>query len=252
MADSAPEYAVDALDRAIRGRGTATRRGAAAGGGAAHLDEDSAAKLGDAAFSLPSLSFKFRAPSFLGNRSRWVLFILLLGVATLALFLAWDMVKVTSATEGEEWVWPPILTLIVAAVAVGFAFAAVMGFGEVDLSTSIGEAPAAAASGLKVSTTVPPDNATDSDANAQIEATFSEAIDPASLTSASFLLRRSTDRVLVAGTVSTDTDGVTGRLAPSAALEAKTGYEVEITTAVKTKSGTPLATAKKWTFTTAG
>jgi len=251
MADSAPEYAVDALDRAIRGRGTAARAGGATGGGAADLDEGGAAELGGAAFTLPSLTFKFRAPSFLGNRSRWVLFILLLGIATFALFLAWDMVRTTSTTDGGEWVWPPILTLIVAVFALGFAFAAVMGFGEVDLSTSIGEAPAGSTPGLEVSATVPPDKARDVEVDAQIEATFSGAIDPASLTSASFVCRGLTDRVLVAGTVTTDTDGATGRLQPTAALEAGTGYEVEITTAVKTASGKPLAAVKKWTFTTA-
>lgn len=237
MADSAPEYAVDALGKAIAARAATPPRGGERG-------------FGESAFTLPSLSFKFKAPSFLRKWSRWVLFVLLLVVATLALILAWDMVNKTSDSDGAEWVWPPIMTLIVAAFALGFAFATVMGFGEVELSTSIGDVASGSGDGLAVSTTVPPDKATGIGVDVEIDATFSEAIDPASLTAASFVLRKQTEATPVPSSVSTESDGKTGRLKPAAALQASSVYEVEITTAVKSASGTALAAAKKWTFTT--
>ena len=263
MADSGPDYAVDALDRALHAResapfGAGQRRGGGSGRPSSELAEDPAAE----ALTLPSLNFKFKAPSFLGNRSRWALFVLLVGVAVLALVLAWDMVKTAARDAGGEWVVPPTFTLIVAALALAFAFAAVMGFGEVDLSTSIGEgtaeagkgtaeAPAREAGGLAIRGTVPPDKATGIGVDVQVEATFSEAVDAATLSSANFVLRREGSRAPVPASVALDADTTTGRLKPTTPLLASTSYEVEITKAIKARSGAALAAVRKWSFTTA-
>lgn len=267
MAGSAPDYAVDALDRALQARDSAAvetrpRRGAARGAPGGRPSSELAEGSAPEALTLPSLNFKFKAPSFLGTRSRWVLFILLVGVAVLALVLAWDMVKTAARDAGGEWVVPPTFTLVVAALALAFAFAAVMGFGEVDLSTSIGEGtaeagkepakkPAGAGAGLAIRGTVPPDDATGIGVDVQVEATFSEAIDPGTLSSATFVLRRVGSRAPVPASVALDADTTTGRLIPTAPLLAGTSYEVEISKAVRARSGAALAAARTWDFTTA-
>jgi hypothetical protein len=248
MADSAPEFAVEALATAIRGRDAAARPVGSAGRGTELAPEDGGAA---GAFTLPDLTFKFSSPSFLNRRSRWVLFLGLLLIAPVALLLAWELVQATPDSAGWEWVLPPIMALIVAVFALAFAYATVMGFGNVELSTTIGESEADPTAGPSVKDTVPADKATDVAADVELEATFSEAIDPGSPISSSFVLRRLSDMAAVAATVSRDADGVTGRLKPTAPLEANTTYQAEITTAVRTADGKALAAGKTWTFTTA-
>jgi hypothetical protein len=237
MPDSAPDYAVAALERAIEARGTTPAGGEQA--------------LADGAISLPSLTFRFKAPSFLGDTARWVLFVALLVLALGALLVAWSMVATTRPGGGAEWVWPPIMTLVVAAIAIGFAYAAVMGFGDVDVSTSIGSGGGgdAGKAALTVSSTVPGDGATDIAPDVQLEAVFSEAVDPATLTGATYLLHRVPDGVAVAGSVAAEGETV-GRFTPAAALSAGTAYRAEITTGVKAVSGAALAEKKTWSFTT--
>ena len=248
-ADSAPEFAVEALSRAMEGRGAIARSGVAEPGTATEL-ADGTTTAQQTAITVPSLNFKFRSPNFLSNRSRWVLFVLLIAVAVIALVLAWDMVRATGGSEGVEWIWPPIFTLVVAAIAIACAFADVMGFGSVDLVTSIGESTAATAGGLQVTGTVPEDKATDIAVDVEIEATFSEAIDKATLTSQTFVLRIASDGTAVATTVSSDPDAKTGRLKPAAPLTASTTYSVEITGGVTSATGAALAASKTWSFKT--
>jgi len=247
MADSAPEFAVEALRHATgsRAMGTAPRAhrrraetGLAAGEAGQALE----------GVTLPSLTFRFRSPNFLSARSRWVLFVLLVGVAVLALVLAWDLARsLDSATDPA--VWPAVFTLVVAALALAFAFADVMGFGEVDLSTSIGQSEAAAA-GPRVTATVPEDGSTGIDPAVQVELTFSEPIDAATLTATTLICRRADDRTPVAGSVTTSDDGSTGRFAPAASLIAGTAYEMELTGGVRSVAGT-FVEPRTWTFTTA-
>jgi hypothetical protein len=247
MADSAPEFAVEALRHATESRamgaaprapGRGTEAGLAAG------DAGQALK----GVTLPSLTFRFRSPNFLSARSRWVLFVLLVGVAVLALVLAWDLARnLDSATDPA--VWPAVFTLVVAALALAFAFADVMGFGVVDLSTSIGESEAAPAA-PRVTATVPEDGATDIDRAVQVEVTFSDPIDAATLTVTTLICRQADDRTPVAGSVTTDDDGLTGRFAPAVPLLAGRAYEMELTGGVRSVAGASVE-PRTWTFTTA-
>lgn len=237
MTDSAPQYALDALDKAIQARGVA-----ASGHGRSAL--------GDGPITLPSLSFKFKAPSFLGNRSRWVLFIGMFAIATFALVVAWQMVESTATSDGAEWVGPPIMTVIVAALALAFGFACVMGFGEVELNTSIGTVESTTGDALTVAETVPSDGADGIGVDVEIEATFSEPVDPTKLTDKTFVLRKRGDAAIVPATVTAEDGKKKGRLKPKANLVPGQAYEAEISKDVTTASGTALAATRMWTFTT--
>lgn len=243
MADSAPEFAIEALDTALKAR--------TAGAEAVRADPRGLGSADAGAVKIPSLTFKFSAPNFLSARSRWVLFLSLDLIAVVALLLAWDMVKSSSTSEGFEWVGPPMLTVVVAGFTLAFAFATVLGFGKVELSSSIGEGQAAPVGGFEVTDPVPPDKGEDVAVDTQLEVTFSEAIDASTLTPDSFKLKNTADGAAVAGTISTDDDKLTGRFAPGNPLAAGTKFEAEITTGLKSANGTALAAAKTWTFTTA-
>jgi hypothetical protein len=247
MADSAPEFAVEALRQATESRAMGAARRAPDPDAQAGFAADDAAQALEGV-ALPSLTFRFRSPNFLSARSRWVLFVLLVGVAVLALVLAWDLARnLESATDPA--VWPAVFTLVVAALALAFAFADVMGFGEVDLSTSIGQSEAAPAAAT-VTASVPEDGATGIDPAVQVEVTFSEAIDAATLTATTLTCRRDDDRTPVAGAVSTSDDGLTGRFVPAAPLLAGTGYEMELKAGVRTVAGASVE-KRTWTFRTA-
>ena len=243
--DSAPEYAIEALDTALKARTAGTTAGPAAGG----ANTRGLGAADTAIVKIPSLTFKFRAPNFLSNRSRWVLFLSLDLIAVAALLIAWDMVKTTADSDGAEWFLPPVLTIIVAGLTLAMAFATVMGYGNVDLSSTVGEGESPAAGGFEVTATVPTDKRQDAPRNTHLEATFSEEVDPATLTAETFKVRTAAG-VAVTGAVSTDDDKVTGRFVPAAELSAGTAYEAEITTGVKSAAGMALAAAKTWTFTT--
>jgi methionine-rich copper-binding protein CopC len=247
MGDSAPDYAVEALRRATESRamGAAPRAAGRAGdAGFAALDAGGALER----VALPSFSFHFRSPNFLSAKSRWVLFVLLLGIAVLALVLAWDLATNLEGT-GDPAGGPAALMLVVAALALAFAFADVMGFGSVDLSTSIGQSEAAAAR-PRVTAKVPEAGSTGIDPAAQVEVTFSEPIDAATLTATTLTCRQKDDGTPVAGSVTTSDDGLTGRFAPADSLLAATTYQMELTGDVRSVAGAfvePLT----WMFTTA-
>lgn len=98
-----------------------------------------------------------------------------------------------------------------------------------------------------VSSTTPAANATNVATNTTVRATFSEAIDPASVTNTSFFLSNGIDNV--AGTLSVT--GSTATFTPAAALSDNTAYTATVTNAVKDLAGNPLATGTSWSFTTA-
>jgi hypothetical protein len=102
-----------------------------------------------------------------------------------------------------------------------------------------------------VTATTPTANATDVAADANTRATFSEAINPATLTTATFTLTRTSDQTPVSAAVSYDPTTRTATLNPSSNLAAGTGYTATLTTAIKDTAGNALTTAKTWTFTTA-
>jgi hypothetical protein len=107
-------------------------------------------------------------------------------------------------------------------------------------------APAAAPT---VTSTSPAAGATSVGASQPVQATFSTAMDPATITSTTFTLRRATGAV--AGAVSYDATTRTATLAPSSALAAGTTYTATVTTGVKSSSGQAMGAARTWTFTTA-
>ena len=97
-----------------------------------------------------------------------------------------------------------------------------------------------------VSSVFPSDTATGVLLNTTISATFSEAMDPTSLTTTSFTV--SGGGGVVAGTVSTSGSATT--FTPTSNLAGSTTYTVTITTAVTDLAGNPLATPYSWSFTT--
>lgn len=83
--------------------------------------------------------------------------------------------------------------------------------------------------------------------SAAISVTFSEAIDPETVTATSFTVRATGD-VAVLGSVSVDADGVT--FTPDAALDPSVEFTATLTTAIKDLAGNPLASAFTWRFRT--
>ncbi|MFA5928207.1 MAG: Ig-like domain-containing protein [Candidatus Margulisiibacteriota bacterium] len=98
-----------------------------------------------------------------------------------------------------------------------------------------------------VNSTIPANAATGVALNTNVNATFSEAMNPATLTSTTFTLRQGV--TLIAGTVSYV--GSVGTLTPASNLAANTTYTATITTGAKDVAGNALAVSKTWSFTTA-
>jgi hypothetical protein len=90
----------------------------------------------------------------------------------------------------------------------------------------------------------PVNGSTDVPVNAVVTATFSEAMDPATLTTATFKVNDGTSDI--PGTV--DYAGNTATFTPSVALAENTVYTATLTTGVKDSSGNPMVTAKVWEF----
>lgn len=99
-----------------------------------------------------------------------------------------------------------------------------------------------------VASTLPQNGATQVAINATVSAVFSESIDPTTLSSTSFMLKRGA--VAVPGTVTLS--GNTAVLTPAANLVNNSEYTATITTAVTDLSGNILLQPKVWTFTTIG
>jgi hypothetical protein len=81
-----------------------------------------------------------------------------------------------------------------------------------------------------------------------ITATFSEAMDPSTITSSAFLLKDKNNNT-VTGTVTYT--GMTATFTPSAGLEPNMIYTATVTTGVKDLAGNPMASDYSWSFTTA-
>ena len=93
----------------------------------------------------------------------------------------------------------------------------------------------------------PLNSASDVATQAAISLTFSEAMDAATLTAATFTLRAA--GAAVAGSVSAG--GNTATFTPAAALAAGTTYTASVSTAAKDVAGNSLVAAHAWSFTTA-
>jgi len=97
-----------------------------------------------------------------------------------------------------------------------------------------------------VSSTVPANAATAVAIGNKLAATFSEAMDPATLTPTTFTLKRGT--TAVPGTVSYS--GVTATFAPNQTLLTGTVYTATVSTGAKALSGKALSANHAWSFTT--
>ena len=99
-----------------------------------------------------------------------------------------------------------------------------------------------------VSSTVPADAATGVSASQNIAATFSEAMNPSTITTVTMTLRRGVTPV--AGTVTYA--GNTATFTPANVLDLNTVYTARVTTGATDVAGNPLANAFVWSFTTGG
>jgi methionine-rich copper-binding protein CopC len=105
-----------------------------------------------------------------------------------------------------------------------------------------------------VTSVTPVNGATGVSAATAVTATFSEAINAATLTSTGNFVLRDPANVVVPGTVSYNASTRVGTLAPSTALAASTTYTATIlggTNGVKDLAGNALASNVVWSFTTA-
>ena len=97
-----------------------------------------------------------------------------------------------------------------------------------------------------VTTVTPLEDATDVDTGVNATATFSEAVDPASVNATTFQL--SGPGGLVSGVVVLS--GQTATFNPSSPLSYDTGYTARVTTGVEDLAGNSMASDRVWTFTT--
>ena len=100
-----------------------------------------------------------------------------------------------------------------------------------------------------VISTYPANNATGVPISRKMTAAFNGAMDPATITAATFTLT-GPGAVAVSGAVSYVATGSIATFAPAAPLAALTVYVATITTGAKDLTGTPLASNYSWTFTT--
>ena len=102
-----------------------------------------------------------------------------------------------------------------------------------------------------VVSTIPLDLATDVPLNQVVSATFSKAMNPATISSATFTLTApGTPPVAVPGLVAYAAVGNTLTFTPTANLAPSTLFTATITTGAQDLTGTPLASNYVWTFTT--
>jgi hypothetical protein len=104
-----------------------------------------------------------------------------------------------------------------------------------------------------VTTVSPPDLATNVCPQTTISATFSKAMNPATITTATFTLQTSGPPLgaPLGGTVTYDAASQVATLTPTSALVSGTNYTATVTTGVKDLAGNALAANKVWTFTVA-
>lgn len=116
-----------------------------------------------------------------------------------------------------------------------------------DYTWSFTTGSSADATAPTVVATRPEDGASAVAFGTSIAVTFSETMDPVTLTNASFTVKQGSKPI--AGVVSYA--GVTATMRPTSALRPSTHYSVTITTAAADLTGNPLAAGHDWTFTTA-
>jgi len=100
-----------------------------------------------------------------------------------------------------------------------------------------------------VTSTSPANNDINVSVNRRVTATFSKAMDPATITTTTFTLAQGA--APVPGTVTYATTGTTATFTPTSPLAINTTYTAKITTGAKDTTGQALASDFTWTFTTA-
>jgi uncharacterized protein YkwD len=113
-----------------------------------------------------------------------------------------------------------------------------------------GGAPPADTTAPTVGSIDPPDQATGVANNTNVTATFSEEMDPSTVTTSTFKLVPEGGSTNVGATVSYDATSKKATLNPDADLEAGKKYTATVGTGVKDKAGNSLAADKAWSFTT--
>jgi methionine-rich copper-binding protein CopC len=98
--------------------------------------------------------------------------------------------------------------------------------------------------------TVPANLATNVSTTTTVSATFSEAMDPTTITGTTFALRVTATSTAVAGTVAYSPATNTATFTPSSPLSPGTTYTARITTGVRDLAGNALASQFEWTFIT--
>ena len=106
------------------------------------------------------------------------------------------------------------------------------------------------ASAPTVTSTVPADTATGVGINQAINATFSTAMDPATITTGTFTLAGPGTTSFVTGTVTYNAASNIATFTPAANLAASALFTATVTTGARDLAGNPLAANKVWTFTT--
>ena len=101
-----------------------------------------------------------------------------------------------------------------------------------------------------VRSTAPASGATGVAAASTVKATFSEPLDPTTVTASTFVLRDPTNAP-VAATVTYDPATTTATLTPSGGLAGSSTYSATVTRGVTDVAGNPLAANVAWAFTTA-
>jgi hypothetical protein len=100
-----------------------------------------------------------------------------------------------------------------------------------------------------VTSVAPPNNVIGACSNSIVTATFSKAMNPATINSSTFTVTGPSSAA-VTGTVSYDASSVTSIFTPSSTLALNTAYTATITTGVKDSFGNALVSNFVWTFNT--
>ena len=109
-----------------------------------------------------------------------------------------------------------------------------------------GQGPGSSGAAPTVSSTTPARAAVAVATNSKVSATFSAALDPSTVTAATFLVTKGT--TAVPGAVSAQ--GKTASFVPAAPFEPQTKYTATLTVGLRDAAGTALGSAFTWDFTT--
>jgi alpha-tubulin suppressor-like RCC1 family protein len=152
--------------------------------------------------------------------------------ATWSVIAAGAAFSLAVASDGTLWTWGDNTT-------------GQLGNGSLVNTSSPGQILAGVTVPPIIASTSPVEDARDVATDSAIRATFTRAMDPSTITTATFFLSGG-----VTGSVTYDAPSRTATFTPSANLDTGTTYTATITTGVKDASGEPLQGPHSWRFTT--